>query len=222
VPVFRDENGNIVESPAGEVRRKSTAVNRGTGGKTRAVSGNLPPVHGGETSKPSKASTGSDKTQKYSPSGGATPKPTASSDSGSPKTRLVKGTSTTKPEDVSPSPSADDPVVGWVVIKSGAGQGGSFEIGYGSNDIGRSSESRIKLDFGDKSISRSTHCSIVYDPKGRTFYIQPGTGKNLTYLKGSPVLSSEKITSHDEISLGNTELIFVSLCGESFDWQDEE
>ena len=114
----------------------------------------------------------------------------------------------------------DDPVVGWLVVVEGKGK--AVQLGYGSNSIGRGETDRIKLDFGDDQISRNGHAVVTYDPRGRRFYVQHGGGTNLTYLGDQPVLAPAELPALSHISIGNTVLRFVSLCGAEFDWQDAE
>lgn len=116
--------------------------------------------------------------------------------------------------------SMDDPVVGWLVVVDGPGAGASLRLGSGQNSLGRGQEARVKLDFGDSQISRSTHAIVTYDPKGNRFYLQQGTGTNLTYLNGEPVLAPTPLPSGSEILLGETTLRFVALCDDSFNWTD--
>jgi len=113
-----------------------------------------------------------------------------------------------------------DPVVGWVVIINGPGKGQALPLGYGMNNIGRSKQERICLDFGDEDISRTQHAIITYDPRGRKFYVQHGGGRNLTYLGPQPLLIPAQLHGGEEIIVGRTTLRFVPLCGEDFDWQN--
>jgi hypothetical protein len=117
----------------------------------------------------------------------------------------------------------NDPVAGWVVIIRGAGKGTSLPLGYGSNAIGRASSQRVRLDFGDTQISRENHAVITYEPRGRVFYLQNGSGINLTYLEEGdsaiPVLAPVVLASGQCIQLGSTTLKFMALCGNDFDWQ---
>ena len=118
--------------------------------------------------------------------------------------------------------SMDDPVVGWLVVVDGPGAGSSLRLGSGQNSLGRGQEARVKLDFGDSQISRSTHAVVAYDPKGNRFYLQQGIGTNLTYLNGNPVLAPTTLPSGSEILLGETTLRFVALCDDSFNWTDRK
>lgn len=122
--------------------------------------------------------------------------------------------------EVEASGAGTGPVVAWLVIVKGPGTGNVLSCGYGTNSIGRGGGAGIDLDFGDKQISRSAHAILTYDPRGRKFYIQHGSSSGLTYLGGQPVLVPTELESRAEISIGETRLMFVPLCGESFDWQD--
>jgi hypothetical protein len=113
-----------------------------------------------------------------------------------------------------------DPVVGWLVVVDGPGKGNYLKLGNGQNSIGRGNSERIKLDFGDDQISRSNHAMLTFDPRGGEFYIQQGSGTNLAYLNDSPVLAPTKLSSGNRITLGNTSLMFVPLCGENFSWDE--
>lgn len=112
-----------------------------------------------------------------------------------------------------------DPVVGWLVCIGGCHIGQGFEIFAGKNTIGRSAENRVVIP-DDNSISRMKHALIVYEPKKRNFYIQPGDSSGLTYLNDDYITESKMISSHDTIELGDSKFIFVPLCGESFSWEE--
>jgi hypothetical protein len=127
----------------------------------------------------------------------------------------------TAPGSTALSDPMEDPVVGWVVIVSGPGQGASLTLGYGMNSIGRAPTERISLDFGDPQISRTSHASITYDPRGKKYFINHGGGKNLTYLGEDPVLTPIELKGGEEVMIGDTTLRFVPFCGEDFDWRDK-
>ncbi|HZP75593.1 MAG TPA: FHA domain-containing protein [Pseudolabrys sp.] len=112
----------------------------------------------------------------------------------------------------------DDPVVGWLVIVEGPGRGRSCELGAGANSIGRDASQKICLDFGDQEIHREKHTVIVYDPRSRRFFLQPGEARNLTYLGDDVVLAPTPLKGGEIISIGRTQLRFVPLCGEDFSW----
>lgn len=111
-----------------------------------------------------------------------------------------------------------EPVVGWVVCVEGVHFGEDFKIKSGRNFIGRSGTMNICLS-GDKAISRESHAILTYDPKGNVFMIQPGASSELSYLNGQVVLVPTQLNAGDRISLGETELMFVPFCSESFTWE---
>lgn len=122
-----------------------------------------------------------------------------------------------------PPDSNSEPVqiAGWIVITSEKGKGSSFVITYGMNTIGRSYENHINIDNGDGSISRLKHTSIIYDFENNQFFIQHHDGKYLTYLNKKLVGGLTELNAYDKIKIGKTEFVFVPLCGEHFQWEDE-
>ena len=113
-----------------------------------------------------------------------------------------------------------NPVSGFLAVISGPGCGSVCMLGYGNNSIGRDVSQAIALNHGDSRISRENHCTVTYDPVSRKFYLQPGAGKNLTYLEGQPVLADTQLAAGNQIRVGDTELRFVPLCGKDFDWTE--
>ncbi len=120
------------------------------------------------------------------------------------------------------SSEESEPVVGWLVILKGPGRGNAVALGYGWNTIGRDASQRVRIDFGDSQISRLNHAKLLYDPKSRKFTLTLGESPNPTYIRDEVVLGPTKLENGDKIQLGNTTLLFHSLCGENFDWQDLE
>ncbi len=113
-----------------------------------------------------------------------------------------------------------DPPVGWLVVVRGPGKGRVLTLGNGLNPIGRSAESRVRLDFGDDNISRANHARLVYEPRRRCWLLNHGDGTNLTYLNGELVMSAVELQSGAEIQLGETSLRFQAFCSQEFDWPD--
>lgn len=123
------------------------------------------------------------------------------------------------PEDnLSGAISDTDLVVGWLVVIEGPGRGSSHSIGYGINGIGRSSTERISLDFGDEEISRERHAVLIFDHKGRKFFIQHGGGANLSYVSDEPLIQVRELVGREVIAIGRTKLCFIPFCGEQFGW----
>ena len=107
---------------------------------------------------------------------------------------------------------------GWIVVVRGPGRGAFFPIFNGVSQIGRGDDQAIKLDYGDSSISRSNHAAIAYDDEQNGFFLGHGGKTNIIRLNDRPVVSTEQLHHHDKIRIGETTLLFVALCGTSFQW----
>jgi pSer/pThr/pTyr-binding forkhead associated (FHA) protein len=114
-----------------------------------------------------------------------------------------------------------DPVAGFLAVISGPGRGSVSMLRYGKNSIGRDPSQAITLDHGDNRISRENHCTVTYDPVTRKFYLQNGEGNKLTYLEGQPVLAPTQLAAGNQIRVGDTQLRFVPLGGNDFDWTED-
>ncbi len=108
-------------------------------------------------------------------------------------------------------------VVGWLVCTEGVNKGTDYRLHQGRNFIGRSVEMDVCL-FGDNTVSRSSHAVVVYDPRGNVYMAQPGDSKELLYVNDALVLTPIALKAMDILSVGETKLMFVPLCGESFHW----
>lgn len=130
------------------------------------------------------------------------------------------GAAPAQPEQVSPR-QPSEPVVGWLVCTKGERFGECFTIGAGRNSIGRNATNRIAI-LNDSNISREQHAFVIYEPKGRKFYLQPGTQSGLTYLNRQLVLMPAELKDRDEIGLNESRFLFIPLCNESFSWDAVE
>lgn len=109
------------------------------------------------------------------------------------------------------------PVVGWLVIINGKGVGHDLRIVPGMNHIGRD-KGELLLNFGDASISREKHARLAYDADDDSFLLAHLDGKNLTKVNGKTVMDTYTLKANDRIRMGETELLFVPLCGQHFSW----
>ena len=110
-----------------------------------------------------------------------------------------------------------DPVVAWLVCIKGPSRGRDYRVRSGRNGIGRSEAMDVQIS-GDDTVSRENHAFLVYEPRKRIFSIRPGDGRGLVYLNGDEVTQATDISAYDKIELGETQLLFVPLCGEKFNW----
>jgi hypothetical protein len=114
--------------------------------------------------------------------------------------------------------SGFDPVVGWLVVVDGPGRGQFRPVFYGQNTVGRGQDLRISIDFGDQRISREAHAFVVYDEVQRKFFVRDNGKSAIVRLNGNAVLTPTQLRDRDMITIGETTLMFVPLCDQSFDW----
>ena len=111
------------------------------------------------------------------------------------------------------------PTVGWLVCTKGPAKGQDFRLHTGWNYIGRGVENEVNIP--DPKVDRSNMAKIAYDHIGKSFVIAPGDNtRNLTYMNRKPLLMPAPIQAYEIITIGDTELIFIPLCGPQFVWEE--
>lgn len=134
--------------------------------------------------------------------------------------RIVEAMNKTQFVDSFTSAGAPAPVVGWLVAAEGPCRGTDYRIHTGYNYIGR--ETGDICIHGDNTISAEKDANVTFVPQTRKFYIAHELGKNVLLVNDMPVIGgSMELHNYDRITIGNTKLIFVGLCGENFIWGDE-
>jgi hypothetical protein len=128
------------------------------------------------------------------------------------KTRVIIGGG------LSTSSVSAEQAVGWLVVINGKGRGRDLRIPPGQSKIGRE-QGDIVLNFGDTSISRDKHAMLAYDPQENIFFISCGDGRNPTKVNGKMLINTKVLNPFDRIRFGNTDLLFVPLCGDNFTWE---
>ncbi len=112
-----------------------------------------------------------------------------------------------------------DPVVGWVVVVGGPGIGNYRPVFEGNNSVGRGSQNRIAIDFGDEAISSEEQAYIRYDSSDRSFLFVPNLAKtNVVSVNNKKPTGAVSLNQMDVIVMGRTQLVFVPFCGTEFDW----
>lgn len=210
MPVFRTPDGKIVEQRTRNRPLRPPAKKRGSPQTAATVAGS--PEEGG-------GAPSSDSGRYRDPTvvrGGASPTRDRSTPPEGEGTIVVGAPRQTA------SGAETDRIAGWLVIVEGPGTGRDVRIGVGRNELGRDSSCRISLPHGDRRISRRAHLFINYDPENRRFSATPGSSPNLSYLNGSAIEERRELASHDVIRCGRTTMRFVALCGEPFNWSDED
>ncbi len=110
-------------------------------------------------------------------------------------------------------------VRGWLVCLEGAKRGIDFRIHGEKNTIGRGHENDIKLDF-DNTISKGVNAIIAYDNRNNKFYIYQSNSRNNIYVNGQLLLMPIELGDYDIIEIGQTKMLFRSLCNENFVWEN--
>ena len=114
-----------------------------------------------------------------------------------------------------------DPVVGWLVSLNGKEKGRDYRIHSDNNFIGRGEQMDICI-RGDETISRVNHAVVSYDTRDRLFYFSRGDGRSIVRLNGKAMLTTVELNAYDVIEIGKTQLLFIPLCGERFEWKENE
>lgn len=189
------------------------AMGRDTIG-ANSVTGNGSPEDSGGTIPPEQQTSGyGDRTQPpkigegFSPNGGV-------DHTVPPEFRMQKNGSTVA---VVKKEKGFDPVVGWLVCCEGGAKGQDFRIRDGNNRIGRKPPMDIMIP-DDDTITGENAAYLTY-ADGR-YDISAGVGRNVIRLNNGPLAPgmSRELKIYDRIKIGQTELVFIPLCGENFSW----
>lgn len=113
-----------------------------------------------------------------------------------------------------------NPVVGWLVCIKGASRGADFQIHSQYNYIGRAKHMDICIPT-DPHISAERAAVLAYDNNDKTFFFAPGSGHNLVRVNGSVVMTPVVLKEYDVLTIGETQLLFIPLCGDHFDWNNQ-
>lgn len=111
-----------------------------------------------------------------------------------------------------------EPVVGWLVCIEGPMRGNDYRIREGYNYIGREvGDIHIR---GDQTISRQRHARIAYDSASHQYFFGPDEGRNLLRVNGKTIMNPVELHNYDVLTIGQSKLLFMGLCGEQFSWEN--
>lgn len=132
------------------------------------------------------------------------------------KTRIIQPIAGNPSHDGATEPLL--PVIGWLIITQGPGQGADFRLVQGKNRIGRSPTQEVTLNHGDDSISREDHATLLYDNHSNTSYVIQGESRNMARLNDNTIINATELKRGDIIQIGETHLMYVPLCNDEFQW----
>ena len=123
------------------------------------------------------------------------------------------------------------PIDATMPLMGGTGEERTMPLGYQAQaepkgqpeDDGRTVASE-KMDIcirGDETISRENQAVITYDSVEKVYYFSPGEGRSIVRLNNKAIFQTTELKAYDRITLGKTVLLFVPLCGENFEWEEE-
>lgn len=107
-------------------------------------------------------------------------------------------------------------ISGWLVCVSGPDKGKDYRLRFNNNFIGRDISMDVFL-ASDPAVHKEKHMSVVYEPNEKKFFAAP-IGGAICYLNGETISNASEIHDFDRLRLGETELVFRSLCGRDFEW----
>ncbi len=96
-------------------------------------------------------------------------------------------------------------------VVDGPGKGQERPVFSGTNQVGRSADNRIPLDFGDNTISRQQHAVIAYDASNGEFRIFDGGKQNPVQVNGERLSGDRQLSDGDTIKIGLTTLRFALM-----------
>ena len=96
-------------------------------------------------------------------------------------------------------------------IVDGPGKGQERPVFSGTNQVGRSADNRIPLDFGDNTISRQQHAVISFDSGSEEFRIFDGGKQNPVHVNGERLSGDRPLNDGDTIKIGLTTLRFAVM-----------
>lgn len=110
--------------------------------------------------------------------------------------------------------------VGWLVCISGPERGRDYRLYPGYNDIGSNPESVVCLAF-DESVSPRA-AVLGYDDRMNLYSFGPSGGRMPVRVNDKMIMDAVILNPNDILTVGETALLFVPLCSQSFRWDDPD
>ncbi len=107
------------------------------------------------------------------------------------------------------------PVVGWLVCVEGPDMGRDYRLHSEKNFIGRDATMDVAL-AKDETVSRQRHAILTFEPKKRTYWVQPGDSAGLVYVNEDVVHTPMQIGANDILEVGKSKLALVPFSTEKY------
>jgi len=107
------------------------------------------------------------------------------------------------------------PVVGWIVVLNGPDMGKDFRLVCGDNYIEISYDSHVAVKEKQKEDLKAV---ITFDTADRRFFIY-GINNTSIYINEIKAMDLRILKNYDIIKINFTELLFVPLCNDYFNWK---
>lgn len=110
------------------------------------------------------------------------------------------------------------PVVGWLACVNGPCAGMDYRLHANYNKIGRNAALDINIE--DPKFSKNPVAWVGYFSETNEYYVGAESSTNVLYVNGIPLPAgqSRQFFAWDRVRMGDTELLFMPLCGEKFTW----
>lgn len=123
------------------------------------------------------------------------------------------------PEQEPPAVLPEPPVLpcGWLVRLDDPERGREYRIQAGYNYLGSDASSDICIS-GDPGISPQHAAVLGYDERMCLFSFGPCGGHLPVRVNGNMILDAVILNAYDVLTVGDTRLLFLPLCGKQFNW----
>ena len=113
------------------------------------------------------------------------------------------------------------PTVGWVVCTQEPWRGRDFRLHSGYNLLGSGPQADVCIPW-DTQLSPAGDAIICYDQELKLFSFGPRGGGLPVRVNGKMVMDAVILNPGDRLTVGDTALLFVPLCGKDFRWEVSE
>lgn len=110
---------------------------------------------------------------------------------------------------------------GFVICVEGIMTGEGFILREGENHIGRSANMDVALIY-EPSVSRIDHALITYHHKTNKFTLESRDIRQTVLHNHKPVQKTVTLSSHDLLTIGNCQLVFLPFCDDKFQWPEPQ